>query len=68
MAYVQCVHCRRSTVTHSLGTFDCARCGAQLPNPAGCETSIERHLRIPGEPITPRPALRLTEESLRVAA
>ena len=48
MAYVQCVHCRRSavTVTGSASGARCVRCGAPLPNPAGSATLFEPDPRV----------------------
>ena len=70
MAYVQCLHCRRSAVTSACSSCiaQCARCGAQLPNPAGCATSTERHLRLLPEPTTLRRTRRPVDDWPRVAA
>jgi len=55
MAYVQCVHCRRSavTATGSASGARCVRCGARLPNPAGSATLFEPGPRVLSGASTP---------------
>ena len=70
MAYVQCMHCGRGAVTGAYvpGTAYCARCGARLPNPAGCATSAERHLRLLPGSITRSRGVSAGDDWDRVAA